>query len=62
MAELDIRVSYEIPTSGQELLDVAKAIDYLADRTGVAPEDIHLEEDQYDSTKIEASWKAEGLG
>jgi hypothetical protein len=59
---LEIEITFNRPKNGQELLDLAKAFGYLADRTGVADSEIAIDDHEYDDTKQVASWNAEGLG
>jgi hypothetical protein len=59
---LEIRITFNLPRTGQDLLDVAKGVGYLADRTGVAPADIEIGDHEYDDDKKVAAWGAEGLG
>jgi hypothetical protein len=60
--KLDIRVTFNRPTNGQELNALAKAFDYLADRTGVAASEIEFGDHEYDDDKQYAAWETEGLG
>ena len=60
--KLEIRITFNKPRSGQDLLDIAKAFDYLADRTGVAATEIEIEDHEYDDAKWYAAWETEGLG
>lgn len=60
--KLDIRVVFNRPTNGRELGDLARAFDYLADRTGVDLSEIELGDHDYDDAKQVAAWETEGLG
>lgn len=60
--KLDIQVTFNRPTNGQELSGLAKAFDYLAERTGVAPEQIEFGDHEWDEAKQVAAWETEGLG
>lgn len=60
--KLSFRVEFNKPENAQSLLDLAKAFDYLADRTGVAASEIDFGPHEYDEDKQYATWETEGLG